>query len=80
MPVEELIKNAEVKPQIAAYLANMVYVGFLAFILEIPITVIEACLHQHFQGKSSAIEPNVKVLQVAYQWAKDNLTKSDPYA
>jgi len=79
MPIEELIKKAEIKPQIAAYLANMVYVGFLAYILEISIEVIEDCIHQHFQGKSSAIEPNVKVLQIAHQWAKENIKKKDPY-
>ena len=79
MPVKKLMKEMEVNPKLRDYIANMVYVGILASLLGIPVDEIEAALDFHFKGKRSAIDPNLKAVKVAWDWANANLTKTDPY-
>ena len=79
MPVKKLMKESEVSPKMRDYIANMVYVGMLAFILGIEVATIEAALDFHFKGKRTAIDPNLAVVKAAYLWAKENLVKQDAY-
>jgi 2-oxoglutarate ferredoxin oxidoreductase subunit alpha len=79
MPVKKLMKEMEVNPKLREYIANMVYVGILAALLDIPIDDIEAALVFQFKGKRSAIDPNLKAVKYAWEWANANLTKTDAY-
>ncbi|MDP2965756.1 MAG: 2-oxoacid:acceptor oxidoreductase subunit alpha [Pelolinea sp.] len=80
MPVDGLLKASEVPSNLNVYLANMVYVGVLAFLIGIEIEKIEASLDQHFNGKKSAIEPNMKVVKKAFEWAESSLVKTGDYS
>lgn len=48
MPVDELLKTCKVPSNLNVYLANMVYVGVLAFLINIDMEKIESALDQHF--------------------------------
>jgi 2-oxoglutarate ferredoxin oxidoreductase subunit alpha len=79
MPVKKILRESEVNPKLRDYIANMVYVGVLAYILGIRIETIESALDFHFKGKRSAIDTNLNAVKAAFTWASENLTKEDPY-
>ena len=79
MPVGKLVKEANVAFELKGYIANMVYVGVLAFLLGIDLGEIEAAITWNFDGKPKPIELNMNMVHRAYEWAQANLTKTDPY-
>ena len=79
MPVKKLSRASEVPSGLRDYVANMVYVGVLAQILEIDLEAIYHALDFHFKGKEKPIELNYGVIMAAYEWAQENLVKRDPY-
>ncbi len=79
MPVLELSKKSGADPKLRPYVANMVYVGALGYLLSIDLKEIEAALTFHFGGKQKAIDLNMSVVEAAHEWAAANLTKTDPY-
>src|SRR5690606_40963909 len=51
VPVKELLKETEVKGKIKEYIANMTYVGVMAYLLGIPLTTIDEALAHHSSGR-----------------------------
>ncbi len=79
MPVEKLLEASDVPANLKPYVANMVYVGVLATLLEIDLDEIAFSLDFHFGGKAKAINMNMGLVKAAAEWALDNLAKRDPY-
>ena len=79
MPVKRLAKESGVATSLRPYVSNMVYVGTLAFMLNIDLSEIQNALHWHFKGRQKLVDTNMAVIHSAFSWAKDNLTKSDPF-
>ncbi len=80
MPIKKILKDSEVAPSLRDYIANMIYVGILAEMLFIDLKYIKEALDFHFQGKEKAVKLNMEVVEKSSQWAKENLTKIDPYS
>ncbi|MBM3152470.1 MAG: 2-oxoacid:acceptor oxidoreductase subunit alpha [Chloroflexi bacterium] len=80
MPVKELVRSADVSPNLRDYIANMVYVGILAQVIDLPLGKVRDSLSVHFKGKEKAIQSNMDIVQKAAAWAADNLKKSDPFS
>jgi 2-oxoglutarate ferredoxin oxidoreductase subunit alpha len=80
MPVQKLVREASPPKELRDYIANMVYVGVVAQMLGIELEEIRRALETHFRGKAKAVSMNMNVVEAAAAWAKDNLTKSDPYS
>ncbi len=79
MPIKELVKAADLPFALRDYIANMIYVGVVAYLLEIEMDEIQAALEWNFQGKPKPIAMNWGMVQSAYQWATDNLVNDQPY-
>ena len=79
MPVKQLVKDSGAPSNLRDYIANMVYVGIVAHILEIDMDKIYQALDFHFKGKQKPIDMNWDVVKAAADWASANLKKSDPY-
>lgn len=79
MPVEELLEASNVPANLKPYVANMIYLGVLATLLEIDLDEIAFSLDFHFGGKAKAINMNMGLVKAAAEWALDNLAKRDPY-
>jgi 2-oxoglutarate ferredoxin oxidoreductase subunit alpha len=79
MPVKQLIKAADIPSSLRDYVANMVYVGVLSWLLEIDMDQICAALTFHFKNKQKPIDMNFGMIMQAYDWAVENLVKQDPY-
>lgn len=75
MPVLDILAECESPKHLDIYLANMVYVGILAFLISIDLGMIESALNQHFNNKNCAVDPNLNVVKSAYRWANKNLQK-----
>lgn len=79
IPVSEIVNTADVPRNLRDYVANMVYVGALAALLEMELEEIEGALDFHFAGKSKPVDLNMRVVRMAYDYAMDNLSKADPF-
>jgi 2-oxoglutarate ferredoxin oxidoreductase subunit alpha len=72
MPVKDILEASQMPVNLNIYLANMVYVGVLAFLIGIDLEKIEDALEYHFNNRRSAVDPNLKVVKNAYQWAQEH--------
>ncbi len=79
MPVKQIARDSGAPSNLRDYVANMVYVGVLAQMLDIDLDKIYQALNFHFKGKTKPIDLNFGVVQAAAQWAADNLAKKDPF-
>lgn len=79
MPVKELVKAADLPFALRDYVANMVYVGVVAYLLEIEMAELRAALEWNFKGKPKPIAMNWAMLERAYTWATENVTNDQPY-
>jgi 2-oxoglutarate ferredoxin oxidoreductase subunit alpha len=50
---------------------NVMYVGSLAFLLDIELDVLKGLISEQFKGKEKLITPNVEALQMGYDTAKE---------
>ena len=79
MPVKALLKAAEIPSGLRDYVANMVYVGVIAWVLNIDMDKVCAALTFHFKNKQKPIDMNFGMVMRAYDWATENLVKQDPF-
>ena len=79
MPIKKIAKEADIASNMRDYIANMVYVGVVAQMLNIPLEMIYQALDYHFKGKKKAVDSNYNVVKSAASWAASNLVKRDPY-
>lgn len=57
----------------------MAYVGVVAWMLEVPLEVIEEALGAQFDYRQKLIESNMEVVRRAHAWANEHLHKQDSY-
>jgi len=79
MPVKKLSRDPSIPTNLRDYVANMVYVGVVAFILGIDLEMILQALTFHFRGKQKAIDLNYGLVMAAFNWAKENLHPQDRF-
>ena len=79
MPIKQMVRDSDVPPNIRDYIANMVYVGIVAQVLSIDMDHIRQALEFHFKGKQKPIDLNWSMVKLAYDWAVNNLHKTDAY-
>lgn len=77
--VNQFLRQAGVKGKFRDYMANMVYVGAIAKLLDIHIEKIEEALSFHFKGRKNLVDQNMAVIRMAYDWTGENIEKVDPY-
>ena len=79
MPVKRLISDVDIPSNLREYVANMVYVGVLAYLLDIDMKRIRQVLEHHFKEKVKPVEINFQVTEHAFNWAEQNVEKQDPH-
>ncbi|MBE2223053.1 MAG: 2-oxoacid:acceptor oxidoreductase subunit alpha [Anaerolineae bacterium] len=80
IPVKKFVAASGLKGKPGDYIANMVYVGAVAQLLGIPLAQIEAALTVHFSGKQKLVESNLAVVESAFSWTAENISKTDPFS
>ena len=79
IPVNQFLRAAGVRGRIRDYMANMVYVGAVSFLLGIELDRIEEALGYLFGRRQKLVDSNMQIVRLAYDWSVENLRKQDPY-
>ena len=79
VPVNQFVRETGTRGKLRDYISNMVYVGALAQLLEIPLEKIDDALDYHFKGRRKLVDSNMAVVKAAYEWTAENIQKTDPY-
>jgi 2-oxoglutarate ferredoxin oxidoreductase subunit alpha len=77
VPFAKLAKEAVADPDLRKYLTNMIYVGVVAEILDIPQAALEAALGRQFQRKPKAISANLEAIGIGRTYFQENMEKRD---
>lgn len=79
MPVKKLSRDPSIPTSLRDYVANMVYVGVVAYILGFELDNICQALTFNFRGRPKAIDMNYDMVEKAFNWAKENLTPQNRF-
>jgi 2-oxoglutarate ferredoxin oxidoreductase subunit alpha len=79
VPFGQLAKTKIENDKLRKQLLNMIYVGVVAKLLDIPLEAIDHGLRRHFQSKPKAVQVNLDAVQVGMDYWDENLTKKDVY-
>ncbi|MBC8170330.1 MAG: 2-oxoacid:acceptor oxidoreductase family protein, partial [Anaerolineae bacterium] len=79
IPVDEIVKNSEIDKNFKDRVGNMVYVGAVAQLFDLPLDIVYAALLDNFNGKEKPAKMNFTVIENAFNWVKENHVKRDPY-
>ncbi len=79
VPIDKI--TAEVCPvaKLRKLVRNMVYVGAVAQILRIELSVVEAGLRKQFASKQKVFDLNFGAVKAGFDFAQENLPKQDPF-
>jgi len=79
VPVNEFIRDTGKKGKLKDYISNMVYVGALAYLLDIPLDKLEEALMFLFKGKQRTVDSNMDIVRAAHEWSAANLDRNHRY-
>lgn len=79
VPVRELVKGLDINPDFKDRISNMVYVGVVAQLFDLPLETVYGALLDNFKGKVKPADMNMGVVRAGFDYARDNLTKRDPF-
>jgi 2-oxoglutarate/2-oxoacid ferredoxin oxidoreductase subunit alpha len=79
VPVKELLKGNPLKGKLRDYVANMTYVGVVAWLLGVTLETVEEALSFHFGRRQKLVDSNMTVVRASFEWAEANLEKKDPF-
>ncbi len=77
VPFASLAKTKIENDKLRKQLLNMIYVGFVARLLEIPFENIEIGVRRHFLSKPRAVQVNLDAVTVGMDYWDENFTKKD---
>jgi 2-oxoglutarate/2-oxoacid ferredoxin oxidoreductase subunit alpha len=77
IPFRDIVQPVSDSVKLRKLLANMVYVGLLAELLEMPDETLEEVIQHQFGDKKSVIEANRKTIQAGRLYARENLKGLD---
>ncbi|HSM56881.1 MAG TPA: 2-oxoacid:acceptor oxidoreductase subunit alpha [Candidatus Sulfomarinibacteraceae bacterium] len=80
IPVNDFLREVGARGKFRDRFSNMIYVGALSQLLGIELSAIEEALNYHFGGRQKIVEPNMEVIQLAYDWTAENVEKRDPFS
>jgi 2-oxoglutarate ferredoxin oxidoreductase subunit alpha len=79
MPIKTLMKQVDVPRNLQSYMENMLYVGIVGQVLRIPEEILKATIEHQFRSKPSVAESNFNIVKLGFQYALENIEKTDRY-
>jgi len=70
IPFTTLCNDGFQNPKLRQLLKNIIYVGSLAFLLDIDFSILTDSIKKQFQKKPKLAEPNIKALELGFDYAK----------
>mgnify|MGYP001813137769 CR=1 FL=1 len=72
IPLTRLCNDAFENPKLRQLLKNIIYVGSLAFLLDIDFSILTDSIKKQFSKKPKLADPNIKALELGYDYARDH--------
>jgi 2-oxoglutarate ferredoxin oxidoreductase subunit alpha len=79
VPFDKLTAAACPEAKLRKLVKNMIYVGVVARLINMDLTVVETALRRQFAKKQKAADLNWSAVQAGYDYATNSLTKHDPF-
>jgi len=79
VPFDKITAAICTEPKLRKLVKNMVYVGVIAQLLHIDLSVVENGLRLQFAKKQKVFDLNFGAVKAGYDYASENLTKHDPF-
>jgi len=76
VPMAAIAKDFGPDPRLRKLLANMVYVGVVAELLGLDMTVLEQTLTDQFNGKAKVVKLNLDVVHAGVKYAREHFDKA----
>ncbi len=76
VPIKEIMAKTDIPSDFRDRIANMIYVGAVAYLFDLPLDIVNRALADQFNGKPKPTAMNFGVVELAYEWSKENLDKS----
>jgi len=70
IPFTQLCNDEFKNPKLRQILKNIIYVGSLAFLLNLDFSILTDTITQQFKKKPKLAEPNIKALELGYAYAE----------
>lgn len=74
IPLTSLCNNEFQNPKLRQLLRNIIYVGALSFLLDLDFSILTESIERQFKKKPKLGEPNIKALELGYNYAKEHFT------
>ncbi|HVP42994.1 MAG TPA: 2-oxoacid:acceptor oxidoreductase subunit alpha [Terriglobales bacterium] len=79
VPYDKLVAPVCPEPKLRKLVKNMIYVGVVAWLLDIEMAEVEKAIRKQFASKVKAANLNLAAAQAGFDYAKSSLTKADPF-
>jgi 2-oxoglutarate/2-oxoacid ferredoxin oxidoreductase subunit alpha len=79
VPFDKITASVCPEAKLRKLVRNMVYVGVVAQILNLDLTVVEKGLRKQFAKKQKVFDLNFGAVKAGYDYAQEKLVKQDPY-
>ena len=79
VPFDRLVVPVCPVPKLRKLVRNIIYDGVLAFLFGIEMEEIRLAIYRQFATKPKAADLNWNAAVAGYEWAAENLRKTDPY-
>ena len=79
VPFDKLTAAVCAEAKLRKLVKNMVYVGVVARILNMDLTVVEKSVQRQFAKKQKVFDLNFGAVKAGYDYAQTTLTKQDPF-
>lgn len=76
VPFAKLTAEACPDAKLRKMVTNIIYVGVLAYLLDLDMSKVEQAMGQVFKGKAKAIALNLDAAKLGHAWAAENLDKA----
>ncbi len=72
VPLTELCNDEFSDPRLRQLLKNIIYIGALAFLLDIGLEPVVASIKKQFSKKPKLAEPNIRALELGFNFAQEH--------
>ncbi|HEU5352366.1 MAG TPA: 2-oxoacid:acceptor oxidoreductase subunit alpha [Terracidiphilus sp.] len=79
VPFDKITAEVCSESKLRKLVKNMVYVGVVAQLFSLDLTVVEASVKKQFAKKQKVFDLNFGAVQAGFNYAKEKLVKQDPY-
>lgn len=79
VPFTQIVESICPEPKLRKLVTNMVYVGMLAYMLELELDEVNSAISFHFAEKVKARDLNIGAALAGYQWAEKNWAGIHPF-